>query len=351
MDGNKLETFGNNYLEKFLPNFYCDICDYTSCRKYDFKKHLSSLKHLRKQNGNILETKTKMSEHDKLICTYNCLNDNICQKNINHPNSENSEKLSENSENKKNTCQFCNKKYINRSGLWKHSKTCNKETTNNEIKLLTNVVIEVIKQNSGLQTQMFDFMKTTSLSNTNSNNINTNNNTNMNTNTNCMNNNNNKFNLNFFLNETCKNAMNITDFVDSLQLQLSDLESVGDLGFVEGISKIIIKNLKALDESERPIHCTDKKRESFYIKHDDKWEKEDDNKTHIRQAINHIAHENTLLIPQWKAKHPDYLDSSSCYSDKYNNMVIEVLGGEHSNHVNENKIIKKIAKEVIIDKQ
>jgi len=186
---------------------------------------------------------------------------------------------------------------------------------------------------------------------TNSNNINTNTNTNMNTNTNCMNNNNNKFNLNFFLNETCKNAMNISDFVDSLQLQLSDLESVGDLGFVEGISKIIIKKLKALDETERPIHCTDKKRESFYVKHDDKWEKEDDNKTRIRQAINRVAHENTMLIPQWKAKHPDYLDSSSSYSDKYNNMVIEVLGGDNSDDVNENKIIKKIAKEVMIDKQ
>jgi hypothetical protein len=145
--------------------------------------------------------------------------------------------------------------------------------------------------------------------------------------------------------------MNVSDFVDSLHLQLSDLESVGELGFVDGISKIIIKNLKALDETERPIHCTDKKRETFYIKDEDKWEKDDDNKTRIRQAINHVAHENTLLIPQWKAKHPDYNDCSSAYSDKYNNMVIEVLGGEHSNDVNENKIIKKIAKEVIIDKQ
>ena len=157
--------------------------------------------------------------------------------------------------------------------------------------------------------------------------------------------------MNFFLNETCKNAMNITDFVDSLQLQLSDLECFGRLGFVNGLSNIIIKNLKALDETERPIHCTDKKREIVYVRDDNKWEK-DETLTKLRKAIKYVAHKNTKLIPQWKAKYPDFMDSFSKNSDQYNQLVIEVLGGDPHLHssVNEDKIMKKIAREMVIDK-
>ena len=168
---------------------------------------------------------------------------------------------------------------------------------------------------------------------------------------NTVNSHNKTFNLQVFLNETCKNAMNITDFIESLQIQLSDLESVGRLGFVDGISNIIVKNLRALDETQRPIHCTDKKRETVYVKDENKWEKEDEHKSRLRKAINYVANENTLLIPQWKAKHPDYLDSSSSYSDQYNNIVIEVLGGDDPSEVSEDKIIRKITREVFIDKK
>jgi hypothetical protein len=154
-----------------------------------------------------------------------------------------------------------------------------------------------------------------------------------------------------FLNETCKDAMNIMDFVDSLKLQLSDLEEVGKLGFVEGISNIIVKNLKALDITERPIHCADKKREIIYVKDDNKWEKENDQKLKIRRAIKKVAYKNERLLYQFKEKHPGCNYSESQYSDQYSKLVIEALGGKDNNDFeNENKIIRKIAKEVVIDK-
>jgi hypothetical protein len=166
-----------------------------------------------------------------------------------------------------------------------------------------------------------------------------------------INSNNKTFNLNVFLNEQCKDAMNIMDFVDSLKLQLSDLENVGKLGFVEGISNIIVKNLKALDVHKRPVHCSDSKREVMYVKDENKWEKENDEKLKLRKVIKHIAHKNSKLIPEFRAKYPDCGKSDSNKSDQYNKLVIEAMGGSGNEDIdNENKIIKKIAKEVIIDK-
>jgi hypothetical protein len=162
-----------------------------------------------------------------------------------------------------------------------------------ELKILTNLVLDVVKQNKELINQnqeltnkIVDICKTGTQTNTISNsNINSNNKT---------------FNLQFFLNETCKNAMNLTDFVNSLQLQLSDLENVGKLGYVDGISSIIVKNLNALDETTRPIHCTDKKRETFYVKDEDKWEKDDDQKKKIKKVINKVAFKNQNLLAKFK---------------------------------------------------
>jgi hypothetical protein len=156
------------------------------------------------------------------------------------------------------------------------------------------------------------------------------------------------FNLQVFLNETCKDAMNIMDFVDSLQLQLSDLEDVGKLGFVEGISNIIVKNLKALDVTERPIHCADKKREIIYVKDEDKWEKESDQKLKIRKAIKRVATKNQKLLPKFKEAHPGCNYSESKYSDQYSKIVIEAMMDDDIEK--QDKIIKRIAKEVLIDK-
>ena len=159
--------------------------------------------------------------------------------------------------------------------------------------------------------------------------------------TNTNNSHNKAFNLNFFLNETCKNAMNITDFVDSIKLQLNDLMEVGELGYVEGISKIIVKNLNNLDETERPVHCTDKKRETMYVKDQGEWNKEDDNKTHLRKAIIKVADKNIRLLPQFREKYPEYKNSSSKVSDKYDKMVIEVMTVDQDKN---EKIIKNISK-------
>lgn len=155
------------------------------------------------------------------------------------------------------------------------------------------------------------------------------------------------FNLNFFLNETCKNAMNITDFVDSIKLQLSNLIDVGVIGYVEGISKIIVKNLNNLDETERPIHCTDKKRETMYVKDEGEWNKEDEKKTKIIKAVKKVADKNIRLLTQFREKYPDYNNSSPKTSDKYDKIVIEAMTRDRDKN---EKIIKNISKEVVIDK-
>jgi hypothetical protein len=155
-----------------------------------------------------------------------------------------------------------------------------------------------------------------------------------------------------FLNETCKDAMNIMDFVESIKLQLSDLESIGRLGFVEGISNIITTNLKALDVTKRPVHCADNKREVLYVKDDNKWEKEDDQKKKIRKAIKRVATKNMCLLPKFKEAHPDCNRSSSRFSDQYNKIIIEACGGSGDNDAEkEDKIIRNIAKLVTIDKK
>jgi hypothetical protein len=153
------------------------------------------------------------------------------------------------------------------------------------------------------------------------------------------------FNLNFFLNETCKNAMNITDFVDSIKLQLSDLIEVGELGFVEGISKIIVKNLNNLDETVRPVHCTDKKRETMYIKEEGEWQKDDDNKSKLKKTIDKVADKNIRLLPEFREKYPDYKDAHSRISDKYDKMMIQVMETDENK---KEKIIHNISKATTI---
>jgi hypothetical protein len=135
--------------------------------------------------------------------------------------------------------------------------------------------------------------------------------------------------------------MNITDFVDSIKLQLSDLIEVGELGYVEGISKIIVKNLNNLDETERPIHCTDKKRETMYVKDQGEWEKEDEKKSKITKAVKKIADKNIRLLPAFREKYPEYKNSSSKTSDKYDKMVIEVMTTDEDKN---EKIVKNISK-------
>jgi len=152
------------------------------------------------------------------------------------------------------------------------------------------------------------------------------------------------------LNETCKDAMNIMDFVDSIQLQMSDLESVGELGYVKGISNIIVKKLRALDVTQRPVHCSDAKREILYVKDNNVWEKEDSENNKLKKAVKYISHKNILLLSKWKEKYPDCLLYNSPKNDVYTTICFEAMGGDGNNEEKEKKIIKNIAKEVVIQK-
>jgi hypothetical protein len=232
----------------------------------------------------------------------------------------------------------CGKQYKERSGLWRHKNKgqCEEKVNNNESNNKDELINYLMKESQEFKTLVLEVLKSGISNTTNISNINSNNKT---------------FNLNVFLNETCKNAMNITDFVDSLQLQLSDLEQVGELGYVEGISNIIIQNLNALDVTERPIHCTDKKRETMYIKDEDKWEKEDENKIKMHKMIRKVANKNITLISKFREKYPDYKKCASKVSDQFNKIIIESMGGSGDNeYEKEDKIIKKIAKEVFVNK-
>ena len=255
----------------------------------------------------------------------------------------------ENAKNAEYICD-CNKVYKHHSSLWNHKKRCNfkikeniiEEKNENKINTIENVdisdkslMLNLIQQNNELQKQMLEVIKngTTNINNSHNNSHNK------------------TFNLQLFLNETCKDAMNIMDFVDSIKIQLCDIESIGKLGFVNGMSKLIIKHLNALDENMRPVHCNDPKRESLYVKDKNVWEKEDPDNKKIKKAIKYISHKNICAIPQWKAKYPDCIYSDSLKSDQYNHIVIEAMGGSGDNDEEKAvKIVKKIAKEVTIVK-
>jgi hypothetical protein len=295
-----METLGDKQTSKNEQNeqqfFYCNICDYTCCKKFNMNRHKNTLIHIKR---------TKSEEQ-------------------NEQNEQNKEKY---------LCLYCDKKYISRNGLWKHQKKChNTNKPINETIDKDELIIQLLKQNA----ELVEVLKNGTHNNNNNNNTNSHNKT---------------FNLQFFLNETCKDAMNIMDFVDSIKLQLSDLENVGKLGYVEGISNIIVKNLNDLDVTERPIHCTDKKREVLYIKDEDKWEKEDGEKKKIRKVIKKVATKNALLLPKFKDAHPDCVKACSKFSDQYNKLIVESMGGPGDNdNEKENKIIRNISKNIIIDK-
>jgi hypothetical protein len=254
----------------------------------------------------------------------------------------------------KYSCEFCNKEFNNRSGLWKHKQKCltekdisNKDVNNkgldekdlimmliNDNKDFKQLILDVCKEKDEYKTMMMKVLENGTHNTT--------------THTNSHNK---AFNLNFFLNETCKDAMNITEFVESIKLQLSDLERVGELGYVEGISNIIVKNLKDLDVTQRPVHCTDKKRETMYIKDEDKWEKDAEQKK-MHKMVRRVADKNARMLPKFKEAHPDCIKSTSRYSDQYNKIIMEAMGGRGDDDFEkEEKIIKRVSKEVIVDKE
>lgn len=313
--------------QKNAEIFLCEFCNFKCCKKSDWNRHILRPKHIKNENDNKNDKNDNKKTPNVLSCEYKC---------------------------------DCGNIYKYQSGLSRHKRAekCQKNANYNDyytdvgnFKVLTNLVLEVVKQNQELVTlnnvaQKHNQELTNKIVEICGNSTTTNNNTLINSN-----NNNKTFNLNMFLNETCKDAMNITEFLDSLQLQISDLEEVGKLGFVEGISNIIVKNLKALDVHKRPVHCADKKREIIYIKDEDKWEKDNDEKQRLRKAIKNVAYKNEKLLPKYKELHPGCNYSESKYSDQYSKLVIEAMGGAGNNDIEkQDKIIRNIAKEVVINK-
>jgi hypothetical protein len=285
--------------------FTCINCDYNTSSKKDFKKHEQTIKHRSTLNPN--ETYIKNP-----VVFYLCK---------------------------------CGKKYKHSSTLSTHKKKClvKAEIVQNpsediidilihENKDFKNIILELVKNNGDLQKQMMEVCKKSSINN------------------NTVNSHNKTFNMQFFLNEQCKDAMNIMDFVDSMTLEFADLEDVGKLGYVEGISNIIIRKLNEMDVYKRPIHCSDVKREIMFVKDDNVWEKENSTYDRIRKAIKHITKKNGDMMIPWSQKHPSCMNIEHRLNEVYVQIMGQCMGGKESFVESENKIMKKIAKAVFIDK-
>jgi hypothetical protein len=164
---------------------------------------------------------------------------------------------------------------------------------------------------------------------------------------------NNGFNLNVFLNDLCKDALNMSEFVKKLTVNISDLERTGKLGFIEGISGIILRGLRELDVYKRPIHCNDLKRETLYVKENDKWEKEQDNNPKLISVIQSVSNQNIIRLNQWVEENPDCVEPTSSKNDDYLYMFRNSMGGatEEEEDLNIQKVMKNIIKEVVIDKE
>ena len=297
--------------EKGEPFFHCIYCDYKCCVKFSYDRHLTTTKHI---------NKSQMKQNE-----------------TNETNKEKKEKK------EKNTCN-CGLIYYSRTSLWRHKKTCgivnNVELHGQNDEKKDELINYLIKENKEFKNLILEILKKDTMNNCN----NTTNNTNSHNKT---------FNLNFFLNETCKDALNINDFVSSIKVSLTDLENTGRQGYVEGVSNIILKNLNNLEQYQRPIHCSDFKREVIYIKDNDKWEKECEEKPLLTKAIKVIANENIKKIMEWKETNPDCTNSESKKNNLYLKIVSNSMNGSNKEEGTKNitKIISNVAKETIIQKE
>lgn len=300
-----MATIGNTFGPKKANLFSCNKCDYNTSHRSHYIRHLSTDKHKTDDlstNGNDLGRKGPAHY----------------------------------------ACEKCVNTYKSYSGLWRHKKKCIQEKEENKEEKKDNVicdkefVMKVLQQNNDLQKQLIGLLEkgTHNTNNNNTNNINTTNK--------------NKFNLNFFLNETCKNAINLTDFVKDIQLQLGDLEKIGEIGYVNGMSDIIVKNLNGMDLNKRPVHCTDKKRQTLYVRDENKWDKEEKDNPKVKKAIRKVSSKNMDLLWEYKKNHPECMDSDSDYNEKFNDFVSKICGNGEKE---EEEIIKSISNQIIVEKE
>jgi hypothetical protein len=349
-------------IKKNLQKFYCKDCHYNTVKQSDFNKHKTTRKHL----ANTLEIigyKNVFSPNSSYNCSQCEYITNIKTNYDKHLlTAKHWKNINQESKENKLICSQCDKEYMNYSGLWKHKKKCfvnnkqenelleNNFNSNNDIihpafspemfmevikesKELRNVLVE---QNKELQNKLLE-LASKPVSNTN----------------NTTYNNNTQFNLQFFLNETCKDAINIADFVNSLQVQIADLEKTGRLGYVEGISGIFLRGLKGLDVTMRPIHCTDLKRETVFVKDENAWQKDDDEKAKLKLAIQRVARKNLKTLPRWQEENPDFRILDTKENDDYLKIALNSLGGQTDEQQEKyvEKIVRNVLREVVIEKK
>ncbi len=290
--------------------FLCDFCNYTCSKKSDFAKHLSTLKH----HMASLDNKTRRSSNRHIPSSYDC---------------------------------ECGKKYKYQSGLCKHKKYCayinqeyvpdEPEDANTSIK--QQHFIDLLKQNQEFKEMIIEQNKTI-MELSNRTHI-TNNTTN----------NNQKFNLNFFLNTTCKDAMNMSEFIENINIDFKDIEDIGKNGYVAGMTNMILSRIKDLDVSKRPLHCTDLKRETMYIKDNDEWNKDTPDNQRLRDMVTIVAKQNYGIVPLWREKHPECQNWDNPKYDFCINMMRNILGDMGEEQIRlDNKIIKNLSRHILVDK-
>jgi hypothetical protein len=372
--------------------FYCDTCDIKTNNKFDYNRHLLSAKHQRlcsdnakcknyihslisgggggtctesipqKQQLNVSDLSNPQKIPIKEIVQIN-LHEADEQQNVILPSSL----FSIDSENNlghvtnSNTlpfayeCKYCNRRYINRTGLWRHNKKYGTSCITKVMDVskientaeLKNVINAMLQMNHEFKTQILDMYKTSMSSITTANASSSAPSTNI-TNNNMINCYNQTFNMQFFLNEQCKDAMNMKDFVNSIQLNTDDLENVGKLGYVEGMSNILITNLNKTELHKRPVHCSDVKRDTLYVKDADKWECDGPDHVKMTNAVLAVEHKNVTLMGEWAAQHPKCMISDTTDNDRYFKLSKIITDGAQDGNIS--KVIKKVAKSVVIDK-
>lgn len=324
-----------------IPKYFCGICDYYTSNSKDFNKHLSTQKHLRITMDNQKYPKLPPKKSPLFFCE-KCDYVTCDKKNYNkhlltekHKRGEVPQKIPKTTPEKSPIICTCGKVYKYNSGLSKHKKLCNiyqdeikSKCVTADNKIDANLVRELIEHNKDLQQQLLL-----------TNSVITNNNTNHN-----------HFNISVFLNEQCKNAVNFDDFIDNIRISHEDLENNARLGFVDGISKIIMDNLNQLTLTERPIHCTDVKRDTIYLKHENKWKKDKPEvKEILDKSIRSVSYKSIGSLIQWKQVHPDYADPDSDFSNLSLIIHKQSLPGFNREN-NYQKIIHNLAKQNVIDK-
>ena len=372
--------------------FHCDKCHFVSDNKKDYRRHLASNKHAKRTGLPLVSLNSPSSEP----LAEPIVNQVLPSSEPNNPTGQHATApppapfafVFDNSIYK--YCDKCGSKYHSKSGLWKHRKSCQgipklsyattlpaptpipisaqPQTITSDQELKT-MMMDMLKNNQEFQHKLIQMMcshqsfaantgtttATAAAASTETaggapagtiggGGATTTNYTNSNVYNGPINN---TFNLQFFLNEQCKDAMNITDFASSINLKDRDLDEFGKLGYVEGMSKLFIDCLRETDIFKRPIHCSDARRETLYVKDADKWEREDSENTKITNAVRVVEHKNIVLVNEWAKQNPRCENSSTQENTQYIKMSRAVLDGDDKNIA---KVIKRVAKEVVIDK-